>query len=217
MKQKPIHLVLRAPFGKLSSGKSRFWGNPDLPEGTDYPMYIDDEGDQYPYFFICQINLEELAVFAPENPLPHTGLLSFFAKIDHYLGYMAASYGIGGYISNADDVRVMYFPTIEGMDEVVLLDDEDNPTAPDEMEITFARQVEPLSEEHELFARPTHSGWGTWGEPFEDWTILLQIDSFEGKDFVLNFMDFGVLDFIISPEALKRHDFSDVRGIVLST
>ena len=53
--------------------------------------------------------------------------------------------------------------------------------------------------------------------PFEDWVILLQIDSFEGKDFVLNFMDFGVLDFLISPKALEASDFSDVRGIVLST
>ncbi len=53
--------------------------------------------------------------------------------------------------------------------------------------------------------------------PFEDWVILLQIDSFEGKDFVLNFMDFGVLDFLISPKAQEASDFSDVRGIVLST
>ncbi len=53
--------------------------------------------------------------------------------------------------------------------------------------------------------------------PFEDWVILLQIDSFEGKYFVLNFMDFGVLDFLISPKAQEAYDFSDVRGIVLST
>lgn len=214
---KPIYLTLRMPFEKLATGTSRFWGNPDLPEGTEYPMYIDDEGDSYPYFFICQINLKQLAEFAPDNPLPHEGLLSFFAKIDHYLGYMAANDGIKGYISDADDVKVLYFPEIDNMKEVVLLDDEDNPTAPEEMEITFARHVEPLSDEHELFAEPTHREWETWDEPFEDWSILLQIDSFEGKDFVLNFMDFGVLDFLISPEALKNHDFSDVRGIVLST
>lgn len=214
---KPIYLTLRMPFEKLATGASRFWGNPDLPKGTEYPMYIDDEGDPYPYFFICQINLKQLAEFAPDNPLPHEGLLAFFAKIDHYLGYMAASYGIKCYISGPDDVKVLYFPEIEGMDEVVLLDDEDNPTAPEEMEITFAHIVEPLSDEHELFAEPTHREWETWDKPFEDWSILLQIDSFEGKDFVLNFMDFGVLDFLISPEALKNHDFSDVRGIVLST
>ena len=42
---KPIYLTLRMPFEKLSTGTSRFWGNPDLPEGTEYPTYIDDEGD----------------------------------------------------------------------------------------------------------------------------------------------------------------------------
>lgn len=214
---KPIRLVLRAPFEKLAAGTSRFWGNPDLPCGVDYPMYTDDEGDEYPYFFICQINLAQLADAVPDNPLPHSGLLSFFAKIDHYLDYMAATDCIGGHISGADDVMVLYFPTTEGLDEVILVDDDDNPTNPDELEITFSREAEPLADEHELFARPTHREWETWDAPYEDWIILLQVDSFGGKDFELNFMDFGVLDFLISPESLARHDFSDVRAIVLST
>ncbi len=213
----PIHLILHTPYEKLTSGSSRFWGNPDLPNGVPYPMYIDDEGDEYPYFFVCQINLEQLHLFAPGNPLPRKGLLSFFAQIDHYLGYMAASYGIAGFISNPECVKVLYFPSTDGMEEVVLLDDEGQPTSPDELEIRFTRHAEPLSAEHELFAEPDHRPWETWDAPFEDWIILLQIDSFEGKDFILNFMDFGVLDFLISPKALKEADFSDVRAIVLST
>ena len=214
---KPIRLVLRAPFEKLAAGASRFWGNPDLPDPSDYPMYVDDEGDEYHYFFICQINLGELAAVAPDNPLPHSGLLSVFAKIAHYLDYMAATDCIGGHISGADDVRVLYFPTTEGLDEVILVDDDDNPTNPDELGITFSLEAELLGDEHELFARPTHREWETWDAPYEDWIILLQVDSFGGKDFELNFMDFGVLDLLISPEALARHDFSDVRAIVLST
>lgn len=47
--------------------------------------------------------------------------------------------------------------------------------------------------------------------------ILLQVDSFEGEDFSLNFMDTGVLDFLISPHDLEKSDFSDVRAIVLSS
>ena len=47
--------------------------------------------------------------------------------------------------------------------------------------------------------------------------ILLQVDSFAGMDFNLNFMDCGVLDFLIAPEALWARDFSSVRAIVLST
>lgn len=214
---KPIYLILSKPFGEIAECGSCFWGDPDLPEDVNYPMYIDNEGERYPFTFICQINLEELASFAPSNPLPKKGLLSFFAKIDHYLGYMADTDCIGGHISEADEVRVMYFPSCEGMRKVVLVDDDDEPLSPEAMEIRFADSIGPLSDDHALFAEPTHREWETWDEPFEDWQILLQVDSFAGMDFELNFMDCGVLDFLISPEALRNADFSDVRGIVLST
>lgn len=213
----PVRLVLSKPFDKIPHGASRFWGNPDLPEGTPYPMYIDDEGDEYPYFFVCQINLQDLAVFAPDVPLPKTGLLSFFAKIDHYLGRFAATYGLAGYVSDPDDVRVIFTPDTSDLHEVILVDDDDEPTSPAEMAISFTRSPEPLSDEHELFANPTHREWETWEHPFEDWDILLQVDSFDGMDFQLNFMDCGVLDFLISPKALAEADFSGVRGIILST
>ncbi len=212
---RPIHLVLHKPFEKLSSGASRFWGNPDLPDDTPYPMYEED-GEDYPYVFICQINLEELNRFAPGNPLPANGLLSFFAKIDHYLGYMGDS-DLSGFISDPSEVKLLYFPTTDNLREVVLLDEDDKPMALEEMEIKFEWKAEPLSDDLALFAEPTHRPWETWEHPYEDWIILLQIDSFEGNDFVLNFMDFGVLDFLISPKALEKADFSDVRGIVLST
>ena len=85
---KPIYLRLSKPFGELAVEASRFWGSPALPKGMDYPQYIDDAGDEYPYVFVCQINLAELKAFCGDgaDPLPPTGLLLFFAKIDHYLG-----------------------------------------------------------------------------------------------------------------------------------
>lgn len=214
---KPIHLILNRPFEKTAVGASRFWGNPDLPRGVSYPMYTDDEGDEYPYFFICQINLAEVAPFDTEHRLPASGLLSFFAKIDRYMGYFDAADSIGGSISAADAVRVLYFPSCEDMDEVVLVDDDNAPIAPDEMQIEYAHSTPPLSDEHILFAPPAHREWERWDSPCEDWEILLQIDSFEGMDFILNFMDFGVLDFLIAPEDLKNHRFDNVRAIVLST
>lgn len=213
----PIHLVLSVPFEKLPAGSSRFWGNPDLPKGFGYPMYTDDDGDEYPYCFVCQINLKEIASYDTDNLLPHSGLLSFFAKIDHYLGYYAATDNIGGGISGTDAVRVIYFPSCETMDEVVLLDENDKPMSPDELQIGFRLDVPPLSDEHMLFAPPSHRPWETWDPPYEDWSVLLQVDSFCGADFNLNFMDFGVLDFLISPSGLKEGRFDDVRAIVLST
>lgn len=214
---KPIYLILSKPFEKLPVGASRFWGNPDIPEGQDYPMYIDDEGDDYPYYFVCQINLAELAAYAPGNPLPKTGLLSFFAKIDHYLGYMAFTGGIQSHISEPEDVKVLYFPDTENMREVVIVDDDGEQTSPEEMAINFADHIEPLAEDHALFARPTHREWESWDSPCEKWQILLQVDSFEGMDFSLNFMDCGVLDFLISPEDLHTSRFDRIRAIILST
>lgn len=214
---KPIYLTLSKPFGKLPSGSSRFWGNPDLPEGMGYPMYVDNEGDDYPYFFVCQINLVQLAEFAPGNPLPKRGMLSFFAKIDHNLGMMAAIDGIQSHISEPEDVRVLYFPDTENMREVVLVDDNDEPTSPEEMAIDFTDKIEPLGDEHALFAAPTHREWESWDSPYEDWGILLQVDSFDGMDFSLNFMDCGVLDFLISPKDLADCNFDNLRGIILST
>ena len=213
----PIHLTLSMPFEKTSVCASRFWGNPALPKGFKYPTYIDDEGDEYPYFFVCQINLADIADFDTDNLLPHRGLLLFFAKIDHYMGYFAATYGICGCISDTDDVKVLYFPECDNMDEVVLLDDEDNPTSPNELQIGFCSSLPPLSDEHMLFAPPSHRPWETWDTPYEDWQILLQVDSFCGSDFNLNFMDFGVLDFLISPSDLQNHRFDRIRAIVLST
>ena len=145
------------------------------------------------------------------------GLLSFFAKIDYYLGYYDADDCIGGSISPEDAVRVLYFPVTDDMDEVVLLDDDDEPWNPAEMRVDFARSVPPLSEEHMLLAPPTHRPWETWDPPFEDRLILLQVDSFAGPDFNLNFKDFGVLDFLIPPDDLRRCRFDRVRAIVLST
>lgn len=215
--QRPVYLILSKPFEKLPAGASRFWGNPDLPEGTGYPMYIDDEGDEYPYVFICQINLEQLAAFAPGNPLPKSGLLSFFAKIDHNLGIMAASAGIQSHCSEPEDVKILYFPTIGDMREVVLVDENDEQTSPEEMAVGFADKTETLGDDHALFATPTHREWEDWDSPCEGRQILLQIDSFEGMDFSLNFMDCGVLDFLISTADLAAGNFSDVRAIILST
>ena len=216
---KPIRLTLCRPFGKIPVGGSRFWGNPDLPSPVVYPTYIGEDGDEREYQFVCQINLEDIAGIDVENRLPHKGLLSFFAKLDHYLGRFDDGGGVSGYISGPDDVKVLYFPDVtDNFTEAVLVGDDEEELNPAEFEIKFDRAFPDVShEDHALFAHPTHREWETWDPPFEDWQILLQIDSFSGMDFNLNFMDFGVLDLLISPEDLAKRDFDSVRAIVLST
>lgn len=213
----PVYMHLSKPSGLLPEGVSRFWGAPDLPSGCRYPCYMDDAGDEYPYFFVCQINLGEFAPYDVGSILPHEGMLYFFAKIDCYAGYGDATECIGGSISGSDAVRVVYSPSCEGLKEVALEDGHLFPCFPGPLRIHFSHEPGELLDEHAVFASPVHRPWETWDPPFEDWMILLQVDSFEGEDFSLNFMDTGVLDFLISPHDLEKSDFSDVRAIVLSS
>ncbi len=149
--------------------------------------------------------------------LPPTGLLSFFAKIDHYLGIDVATDTIGGTISSPEAVKVMYSPTMTDLREVVLIDDDGEQSSPEEMQMRFSLRETPLDDEHVMLAPPIHRQWESWDHPFEDMEILLQVDSFSGEDFDLNFMDTGVLAFLISPADLSRCRFGNVRGIVLSS
>lgn len=214
---KPIHLKLSKPFEKLPATASRFWGNPAMPEDLDWPGYTDDDGDELDYVFVCQINLEELAPYDTDHVLPSSGLLLFFAKIDHYLGHFEYE-SVGGSVSPVEAVRIIYLPSTDGLVEKMLVDETDTPVSPEELQIDFTYDFDPLRDEDTcLFARPDHREWETWDYPYEDWLILLQVDSFSGMDFNLNFMDFGVLDFLISPQDLRKADFSNVRAIVLSS
>ena len=215
---RPIYLKLSKPADKLPTGSSRFWGNPDLPAGTGYPTYTADDGEKYHYEFICQINLSDVASLDRDGLLPCKGLLSFFAKIGYYMGDMDNVPGIGGYVSDAGDVSVLYFPEVDDtFHEAVLVDEDGRQVNPDELRIDFAHSREPYDSEHALLAPPVHREWETWNPPYEDWQILLQIDSDEGDDFSLNFMDWGVLDFLIAPDDLCNRCFDNVRAIVLST
>ncbi|MBO8472186.1 MAG: DUF1963 domain-containing protein [Bacteroidetes bacterium] len=212
---RPIHIIT-TDSGERSL--SHFWGSPLLPPGYPYPEYTDSKGDIRPYNFICQIALENIADFDPENMLPHEGLMLFFSKIDHYLGDFEPFDAVGGYISDAEDVKVLYFPDITGFEEIRIVDEEGIPLSPQELAISFSdKPAGRYSDEHMLLAPPSHREWENWDHPFEDWLILLQIDSFDGKDFNLNFMDSGVLDFLISEKDLAERRFDNIRAIVLST
>lgn len=214
----PIYLYPTGPLGADPAVTSRFWGFPDLPRDFAYPVYIaDGGGKERPYVFVCQINLSEAAPYDRESLLPHEGLLSFFAKIDPYLGDFSVSESVGGCICRPDDVKVFCFPSCEGMVRVAPPVGADALTPPVGIGICFGLDPRISSDDHALFAPPTHRPWETWDHPFEKWQILLQVDSFEGEDFELNFMDVGVLDFLIAPSDLAGRRFDRVRAVVLSS
>ncbi len=225
-----IFLKLGAPSDEIAVGKSHWWGYPDLPLDMDIPTFIDpNDGNEYALSFLCQINLADLhdamldAAYDTgdqsykQYDLPKSGLLLFFADIAYY-GGMWDEPAIGSYLSNNKVVRVVYVPE-EDMASLICRQeeyaDEELPAQP----IDFCARL-PKGEglpEHKLLGTPDHHEWEDWDQPCTGWQLLLQMDSCEEDGYAFNFIDCGVLNLIISPEALKRHDFSNVRGIVLST
>lgn len=225
-----IFLTLGAPSDEIAVGKSHWWGYPDLPLDMDIPTFIDpNDGNEYALSFLCQINLADLhdamldAAYDTgdqsykQYDLPKSGLLLFFADIAYY-GGMWDEPAISSCLSDNKVVRVVYVPE-EDMASLICRQeeyaDEELPAQP----IDFCARL-PKGEvlpEHKLLGAPDHRQWEDWEQPCAGWQLLLQMDSCEENGYAFKFIDCGVLNLIISPEALRRRDFSDVRGIVLST
>ena len=92
------------PIAKDLTGKSHWWGFPDLPEAFEWPSGRDPETL---LTFICQIRLEEIAELDTEGRLPHKGMLWFFADLDYFLGDLEAPCGGSGEWET-DTFKVLY-------------------------------------------------------------------------------------------------------------
>ena len=92
------------PIAEDLTGKSHWWGFPDLPEAFEWPSGRDSETL---LTFICQIRLEEIAELDTEGRLPHKGMLWFFADLDYFLGDLEAPCGGSGEWE-ADTFKVLY-------------------------------------------------------------------------------------------------------------
>lgn len=188
--------------------KSKWWGSPDMPLNFDVP---DD------LTFVCQIRCEDLADLDRKGVLPHKGMLYFFAAIDYYFGNID-SYSPVDFYWNNDDVKVFYIEDIEEQEfeQVVFVDDDDNPIAMKELKIVFSKG-DSSCEGNKLLGEPYNREWEDWGGDYADWQELLQIDSDDYDECTLNFMDWGMLHIIISPEDLKNKEFGRVSAVICST
>lgn len=212
---KPLYLRLEKPTAPLRVGESHWWGYPDLPPDVDIPTVYDEPDDMdYGLTFLCQINLADL----PQriSSLPHEGLLLFFADIAYYCGQWDEP-SIGCCVSDNKVVRVLYVPKAD-MARVVSRQREYAEEAVPPMRIVFCDERQGLElSDHRLLGEPEYREWDDWDAPYNGWQLLLQMDSCEIPGGEYNFMDVGVLNIIVSPEALRKLDFSDARGIILST
>ena len=191
----------------LKPGSSYFWDAPQLPSEDMYPFTTDENDNQYPMQFICQINCENL----PDNDwLPKRGMLWFFGEIDHFLGYdVKQPYGLGKWPEYA--VRVIY----------------------DDVPLDTLKRVNPFQEDDMI---PPHvitfsvgpervEGFRLLGKPYEEdvdnefgtgWVQLLQLDTDANDYFDLRFYDMGLLYLMINMDQLQEGIFSRIRPYMTS-
>lgn len=187
--------------------KSKWWGNPDIPDGFDF----DDS-----LMFLCQIRCEDLIVYDKNNVLPHKGMLYFFCDIAYYLGFYDEFDPPCGPLWNSEYVKVYYVDDVDDESFKELIFDDDYFPVIKERKIDFEIVGDDV-DGHKLLGSPSQFEYEDWEHPCEGWMNLLQVDSDEGEGYNLMFMDMGMLYVIINPEDLRKRDFTKVMAYIYST
>ena len=187
------------PITEELTGKSHWWGFPDLPETFEWPCNADGEL----LTFVCQIRLEELAELDAAGVLPHQGMLWFFAELDYFLGDLDAPCGGTGEWEK-DKFKVLYSAeTSELFTHTYYWEDGEPAVLAAE-----AMRFEPTTESDfgfKLLGMPAMTeGYEAENEGLMS---LLQLD--EEERWGLRFFDCGTINFMV-PTARDRADFSAV-------
>lgn len=202
------------PVDNALFGQSKWWGQPDMPEELEYPevTVVDEDGEEYqdPLTFICQIRLEEIATLDPEGLLPHEGMLFFFAALDYFLGDIdSPSYpGMGAWQEKY--FKVLYSAKCENIHTHSIVYDDGTPVGLPGEAIRFA-PCGKNDDGHRLLGEPYIE---EVREEFPGMISLLQVE--EEDRWGLTFHDCGVLNFLITPEALKAGRWEEVRAHLFS-
>lgn len=200
-KTKTMIQIETHPTDSPLTGQSKWWGQPDMPVGMDYPEVTVSDGDDTwndPLTFICQIRCNDIAPLDPDGWLPHEGLLYFFAALDYFLGDTdALAYpGMGNW--QPPYFRVLYSPSCDDLHtHRIVNEDGSSATLPAES-ITFSA------------CQQNSDGIRLLGTPYIEEVreenparlSLLQID--ESDRWNLTFHDCGTLNFLIRPDDLRN-------------
>ena len=201
--------VRTRPTDNDLTGRSKWWGEPDMPGDMEWPAaeVTDGNGERLDDLltFVCQIRCEDLAPFDPEGLLPHEGMLWFFAALDYFLGDMdALSYpGMGEW--DKKNFKVLWSRDTNDLHT-------HHVTYPDGT--SYCRPAEAITLET---TSPYSDGIRLLGEPYFDEVreempgliSLLQLD--EQDCWGLMFHDCGMLNFLINGEDLRARSFEQVR------
>lgn len=195
-------------------GRSKWWGAPDLPAGSPYPVvHCADDGDEWdePLTFLCQIRCEDIAALDPDGLLPHEGMLYFFAAVDYFLGLDCPLLTpIGEWPGEC--VRIMYSPSCEGLEPYEMTWDETGESVFMPAEKLDFETCGACDDGFKLLGRPYLIEINE--EYDDDYVSVLQID--ENDDWGLRFFDCGMLFLLMRRSHLFGHDWERAVGCMHS-
>lgn len=205
--------ISSAPAERLPCGASKFGGVADLPAETAYPSF-----NGTPLSFVGQINLTEVsALRLKHNPLPMSGMLSFFyfdneeeavyGEPDHKEGwrvlYTDDTSGLSAQGIATYPERRMLFKKTEKLDFLYFERDEDD----EKFEMLMDRLNEPL--DHQLLGVPVSVQSEVFDEVAEYIdgrpVLLFQVDTDNELDMMWG--DMGMLYYVIGAHDLASKRF----------
>ncbi len=206
-------MAIKLSFTKTEedlTGKSKWWGSPDLPDDLDYPINFfkaENEGEEdwdEPLTFVCQIRCEDLAAVDPEGKLPHKGMLYFFAALEEYIDDgepCSVHNGLGEW--DTDAYKVLYTEQTEDLNPYEIRYEDDTPYNKPAEKISFKR-----TGDNDSFAMLCPPFYEEVAELYPNWVSLLQID--ESEQWGLRLYDCGMINFMIRRTDLKVRNWDEV-------
>lgn len=196
------------------TGQSKWWGAPDLPQGSPYPVvHCREDGDEWdePLTFLCQIRCQDIAALDSDGLLPHEGMLYFFAAVDYFLGLNCPLHTPMGEWPS-ENVRVMYSPSCEHLEPYEMFWDDSGESVFMPAEKLDFELCGACDEGFKLLGRPYIIDINE--EYDDDYVSLLQVD--ENDDWNLRFYDCGMFFLLLRKSQLLGRDWHQTVGCLYS-
>lgn len=192
---------------------SKWWGDPDMPADMQYPMYIGEDGEEYPLTFICQIDCADIAETAPDTILPKEGMLYFFAALDEYLGYEVPFHlGLGDWPKGT--VKVKYTKSVnpETFESFIMVDENDEPLTAAALKMEFS-VCDDEEDGLKLLGVPFN---GDVRDSHPEEMNFLQVDSEDETLDGVHIYDCGMFNILLSKDNIENARWSRSLGCLSS-
>ncbi len=199
MKAPKICLKIAPAADRLPIAPSKFFGNPDLWNGFEWPEYLDADGEWYCMDFIGQLNCADLVPFDSHGLFPKSGMLYFFYPLEDtpFLCRTASPFAI----TTAERHQGWENLSCSLRDGTLAA------SCKQKIESHMADpDAEPPYPDHHLLGEPSVPPLDGDAVGLENMILLLELYSFQTEDRSISFGDDGTLHFYVDPERLKNGD-----------